>query len=435
MMRCLLSWALVALIGQALPAAAAVDYSLSGYATLGWTRSTGLDGGRYLRFSDEQGSLKTDSRLAGQLDVRFTPAWSATLQLKLAPADDSDSGTALTTAWAFVGWRPANDWLLRAGRMRVPLYLHSESLDVGMAYDLARLPVEMYSVAPSNEFDGVSAAYTMPLALLGGSELSLEGYGGRIRTTARLWNRDGAPPRLPAGANFREVDVQVAGGVLSLRNADTTLRLSVNDARTKPLDGTPLPVSVPFVQIAPGLGYFRVDEALPGPPVETVDRLHNIITTLGIDHQFGGGWRATAEVARNRQLRTNVGANTTGGYVSLAREVGAFTPYVSYGRLRTHDPQMDMYRRLVAVQLPGFIPGAAQINASQRVFAESIYAADQHTWALGLAWAVPWGGKLKFEWAHTGVGEVSRLLDTLPGRHGLRDTGFSTTTVNYNLAF
>lgn len=430
--------ALAALVGPALlpgAATAGVDYSLSGFATLGWTRSTGLEGGRYLRFSNEQGSLKTDSRMAGQLDLRFTPAWSATLQMKLAPAADTDRGVALSTAWAFVGWRPADDWLLRAGRMRVPLYLHSESLDVGLAYDLARLPVEMYSVVPSNEFDGVSAAYTLPVPLLGGSELSLDGYGGRIQTTARLWNRDGAPPVIPAGPHFREVDVQIFGAVLSLRNVDTTLRLSLTDARTRPTDGSLLPVDVPFVQIAPGLGYYKVSEELPGPPLQTVDRLRNIITTVGVDHQFGGGWRVTGEVARNRQLRTRVGANTTGGYLALAREIGEFTPYVSYGRLRTHDPQMDVYRKLLGVQLPGFIPGAAQINASQRLFAESIYAADQRTWALGVAWAAPWGGKLKVEWARTGVGEVSRLLDTPPGQPGLRDASFGTATVNYNLAF
>ena len=431
----LLAWTLAALLGgQALPAAA-VDYALSGYATLGWTQSRGLDGGRYLRFSDHDGSLKTESRLAGQLDVRFTPALSATLQLKLAPAADSDQGTALTTAWAFVGWRPGNDWLLRAGRMRVPLYLHSESLDIGVAYDLARLPVEMYSISPSNEFDGLSAAYTLPLALFGGSEVSVDAYAGRIGATARLWNRDGAPPLQPAGPHFRRVDVRLYGAVLSLRHADTTLRLSVNDARTKPRDGSRLPVSLPFVQLAPGLGYFRVNEALPGPPIETVDRLHNIITTVGIDHQFSGGWRVTAEVARNRQLRTTIGANTTGGYFALARSIEAFTPYVSYGWLRTHDPQMDMYRKLIAVQLPAIVPGAAQINASQRLFAESIYAADQQTWALGTSWSAPWGGMLKLEWAHTRVGEVSRLLDTPPGRPVLHDDHFSTTTLNYSLSF
>jgi hypothetical protein len=293
----------------------------------------------------------------------------------------------------------------------------------------------MYSITPSNEFDGLSAAYTRPLSLWGGSELSVDAYAGRIGATARLWNRDGAPPLQPAGPQFRGVDVRLYGAVLSLRQADTTLRLSVNDARTKPDDGSLLPVSVPFVQIAPGLGYFRVDEALPGPPIESVDRLRNLITTVGVEHQFGDGWRVTAEVARNRQLRTNVGANTTGGYFALARSIGAFTPYLSYGRLRTHDPQMDMYRKLIAVQLPAVVPGAAQINASQRLFAESIYAADQQTWALGTSWNVPWGGLLKLEWARTRVGEVSRLLDTPPGRPVLHDDHFSTTTVNYNLSF
>ncbi len=426
--------ALLAALCTALPAQA-VDYSISGYATLGWSRSTGLGDGRYLRFSDRDGSLKTDSVLAGQLDLTFNPAWSATVQLKLAPSASRDRGIALTAPWAFVGWRPGNDWLLRAGRMRVPLYLRSESLHIGVASDMARLPLEMYSVTPTNEFDGVSAAYARPLSLFGGSELSIDGYAGRIGTKARLWSRDGLPPLLPPGANFRDIDVRLFGAVVSLRNADTTVRLSLNDARTKPTDGTALPVNVPFVPIGPGLGYFRVSEALPGPPIETVDRLRNIIITVGVDHQFGGGWRATGEVARNRQLRTSVGANTTGGYVALARELGDFTPYASYGRLRTHDPQLDNYRRLLAVQLPPVIPGAAQIMAAQRVFAENIYVADQRTLALGTSWSTPWGGKLKLEWARTHVGEASRLLDTPAGQQGLRDDWFSTTTVNYSLSF
>lgn len=81
------------------------------------------------------------------------------------------------------------------------------------------------------------------------------------------------------------------------------------------------------------------------------------------------------------------------------------------------------------------IPGAAQINALQRLTAESIYAADQRTLALGLAWRTPIGGKLKLEWAQTRVGEVTRLLDTPPGQPTARDTQFATWTVNYSLAF
>lgn len=425
--------ALMAVTAQS--ATAAVDYSLSGYATLGWSRTSGLDAGRYMRFIDEDGTLKSGSVLAGQLDVRLTPALSAALQVKLAPDIKSDHGTRLSTAWAFLAWRPNNDWLLRAGRMRVPLYLHSESLDVGVAYDMARLPVEMYSVVPSNEFDGLSAAYTRPVAWLGGSELSVDAYGGSIKTAARFWYRDGAPPMVPAGAGFRDVDVQLLGAVLSLRSDSTTLRLSVNQARTKPTDGSLLPVRLPFVQIAPGLGYYRISEALPGPPIPTVDRLKNLVVTAGVDHEFRSGWRVLAEVARNRQFDTEAGANTTGGYIALSRQLGNFIPYASYGVLRTNETQLDLYRRLLAVQLPGFIPGAAQINASQRVFAEAIYVAEQSTFALGTAWQAPWGGKFKFEWARTNVGEVTRLLDTPAGQEPLRDAGFSTWTVSYSLAF
>ena len=89
----------------------------------------------------------------------------------------------------------AGDQDLRAGRMRLPLYMYSESLDVGVAQDMARLPMEMYSIIPSNEYNGVSIGHTRATSLLPDGELAIEAYGGRIGTTAR--SPDAAAPRSP----------------------------------------------------------------------------------------------------------------------------------------------------------------------------------------------------------------------------------------------
>ena len=96
----------------------------------------------YQRFINSSGTVKRDSVFGTQVDAQFNPEWSGTLQLKAAPATNADSRWALTASWAFLSWRPNNDWLVRAGKVRIPLYLFSENLDVGQSYDFARMPTE-----------------------------------------------------------------------------------------------------------------------------------------------------------------------------------------------------------------------------------------------------------------------------------------------------
>ena len=54
--------------------------------------------------------------------------------------------------------------MLRAGRLRVPMYLNSEIIGVGATFDMARLPVEMYAIAHTSEFQGVSMSCVWEVA-------------------------------------------------------------------------------------------------------------------------------------------------------------------------------------------------------------------------------------------------------------------------------
>lgn len=417
------------LTSVALPAAAQ-EFSWSAYGTIGWAQSD--RDFRYERSVDDEGSLERDTVLGLQGDLHLSPQWSATVQAKLAPSSRRDGRWALTPAWAFVAWRPGDDWLLRAGRLRVPLYLHSEVMDLGVTNDMARLPAEMYSLAPTTDFNGLAAARTWAL---GERELSLDAYSGSVRSTMRFWTRDGVPGQVPAGSYFVEVGVRSTGLALTLRGADSLWRAGVHRTRTRRTDGSPIALRYPFVPIGPGLGYYQTSDAVPGPGVDTAPSIRNTVYTLGADQQVVPGWRVSAEFARNRQHDSEVGSDTRGGYVALFHTVGRFTPYASVGRIRASRGILDWYDRLTANPLPDAVPGAAQLNGAQRLAAESMYAIDQRSFALGSSYALDAEQKLKFEWRRTRIGRVSRLVDAPPGQPVPSRTSIDIWSINYSFSF
>jgi hypothetical protein len=424
--------ALTATLALAMPAttAHAVEATWSGLATLGWAQSD--SDYTYQRFINRDGRWKRDSLLAGQLDLRLSPQWSATVQGKLAACEAKDAGLCGRASWAFLAWRPNNDWLVRLGKVRLPLYLYSESLDVGVATDMARLPHEMYSIAPTNDFKGLMVTRNFTW---GERELTLEGYAGNADATARLWIRDGAPPVLPAGPLFRTVHVNVRGLVLTARDSTLTWRLGVMQATTQRSDGEALPVRYPHVDIGPGLGYWKVDGSMPGPDIEKVPRIRNVALTAGADWAFAPDWRLAGEYVRMLMRDTELGSDSNAGYVALFRRMGAFTPYVSLARQRSADGVLDWHERLTTPTLPAFIPGAAQINGAQRVAGESGYAFDQRSVAVGVSYALSPTAKLKGEWMQTKVGRASGHFDVPPGQADAQGLKVHTLSVNVSVAF
>lgn len=428
----LISCALLA-TGLGAPAAwaqSSIEASWSGFATLGYTRSDSAYA--YQRFIHEDGSFKRDSLVAGQLDLRLSPQWSATVQAKLAAKEDADEGVGLRTTWAFLAWRPSDDWLVRAGKVRVPLYLHSESLDVGVAQDVARQPHEMYSVSPTNDFTGLFVTRSFGA---GETETSLDVYSGQARATARFWYRDGMAPYVPSGAAFETVKVRLTGLALTVRGTELTWRLGLHTTSTSRTDGGAVVVRFPHVDIGPGLGYWKVDASMPGPAIETTVRIRNRAFTAGADWWITDTWRVTAEFVRMRQRDTEMGSDSRAGYLAVFKRFGAFTPYASLARQRSSDGLLEWQRRLTEERLPDFIPGAAQTNAAQRLAGESLYAFDQRSTALGVSYALSSTAKLKAEWMRTRVGAVSNHFDTPQDRSGTRGLRVDTLSANVSVAF
>lgn len=409
----------VGLLAASASWAQAVDSTFSGFGTLGYAISD--QPWVYQRHIDDSGTWWRDTRLGAQLDTRFTPAWSATLQLTLSPSTRHDREWATEVAWAFAAWRPDNDWQVRAGKQRIPLFLNSENLDVGQTYALARLPAEVYSLLPNNDFTGLSVTRTWQH---GAGELSADVYGGRARLSIRLHSSD-------QGTSHMSTDTDLLGAVLTWRAPAMTWRLGLHHARSERVDGQRLPSAFPFVDLGGGMGYYRVSEQLPGPPIPTTRAIVNQVINLAADAQLAPGWRLTGEFARVFQRRTSLGTDLAGAYIAVLHEMGAVTPYALIARQQSMGGSRMIAKRLY--QAAG--QGSEDLSVAQRAAAETgIQLYDQTSFGIGAAWAVNPRGQLKAEWMRTRIGEGSYLVDSPRGQR-VHDDSVQVWSLNYSFAF
>lgn len=393
---------------------------------------------RYQRFISDRPSVERDTVFGVQADLELAPRWTATVQARLAPSEKHDSRWDLTTAWAFAAWRPDNAWLLRAGKLRVPFLLRSEQLDVGQTYDEARLPAEIYALPPTNDFTGAHASHTWSLPR---GDLSLDGYFGDSNLTERFWLGDpvpsplpGQPALRPAGALFTTVNVAVQGLVLTWRAPDLLARAGVHHARTRRVDGGQLTVRPTWAPLGPGIGYWQTDNALPGPGLAEVPRIHNLLFTLGADAQLARGWRVAGELLRVRQFDSEVGADVWATYGTVYRSLGAFTPYATVAASHTTSQGAYWSRTLDTTTVPAAVPGAALLNASMRARADTIPVTRQVSLALGSSYALSPTRKLKLEWLHT-RSRVSTMIDVPSGEPLEQRRRVNVLSASYSFVF
>jgi hypothetical protein len=402
------------------------DVTVSGFGTLGYALSDTPYS--YQRFIEEQGTFDRDSRLALQVDTALSRRWSATAQFKFAPDEDSDSRWAPRLSWGFLSWRPNDDWLLRVGKLRIPMYLGAESMDVGVSFDYARLPIEVYSIAPTQDFTGASVTRSWDV---GRGELSVDGYWGKTRSNWRQYARDGVPGYLAAGPVFASIDVVARGLALTYRNDGDQYRIGVHEASSKLADGTNWVDRPVLISPLPGVAYYNL---LPGPGMPERRTMDMVIANAAMDVGLGRQVRLGAEYAVRQLKDMDRGVNSSAGYVSLRRRSGAWTPYVYYAWLRSDQDMVDLYHAVNCKRVPAWVPQADLINLSQRATADGLEIHDQQTWAVGSAYALTPSSKLKAEWARTRVGSGSSLVDA-PAGSDVRFQSINVFSLSYSFVF
>jgi len=409
---------------------------VSGFGTIGYAKSNQTY--NYQRFVNDTGTFQRDSVLGLQLDAKFNEQWSATVQGKFAPSLSYDSKWAATTSWAFLSYRPENDWLFRLGKLRIPLYLNSENMDVGTTYDFARLPAEVFSIAPTNDFTGVAVSKNLTL---GTSELTLDAYWGKANTYWRFFMRDdmSAAGGLPRGAQFMPITVNAKGLVLTAQVDEHRFRAGVHSTVATRTDGSAFVADYSYGDLgaaygAPGLAYGYQAQ---GPGVPTTDSARNLTYVLGGDLSLGSGYRLMGEFARREVKDTKIGPDTKAAYLSLLKEIGAWTPYVSYARLLSSSTQRNLYAAangnvISSPYLPPTVNGA--LTASQRAAADGIAVYDQYTVAVGTSFKLSPAQKIKAEWARTHIGAVSSFVDA-PAGGNVSNQNIDVMSLSYNFVF
>ncbi|MFC5511182.1 hypothetical protein ACFPOU_08585 [Massilia jejuensis] len=376
-------------VGAAAGAAtAAPGWNLSGFGSVGAVYSNerqadfvasvlkGDGAGRTARWSRH-----VDTKLGGQLDLLFTPDWSAVVQVVTEQRLDASYQPRLE--WANVKYQVTPELALRAGRIALPMFIAADYRKVGYAYPWVRTPVEVYGVMPLGNSDGV--------------DLSWRWNGEAMRSTTQvLYGRTDMP--LGGGARLR--GRRIAGLSHTVEQGAFSARASVITARLS-------------MSLFPGL--FDALDGF-GPAGRDIARRLEIVdrraTTASIGLNYDpGAWFAMGEAGCSKfdgYLGGKRSAYASGGW-----RHGNLTPYAAVARVWGRRPDGPTALPLAGLAPPHAAAGAA-VNATLAAIMRAV--PSQSTLSAGLRWdaASNLALKLQHERVTTRSGSRGMFINSVP---------------------
>ncbi|WP_375748453.1 hypothetical protein [Vibrio sp. HN007] len=403
---------------------AEVKVDFSGFGTLGYAVSDKHY--NYLTNIDNTGTFSQDSLLAGQLDVQFTPKFSATLQPQIEADSSDDTGWEGNFAWAFLSYRPTNDWLLRAGMLRVPGYLNSENRDVGVTYDYIRVPAEFDSLSPTYDFTGISINRSF---ILSEGDLYLDAYYGEANTDWRFFYREDVGNEIKAGSFYFPIRLELTGAALTFETQEDAYIAGIHYAVSNNESEQFKWYEKPLYVESNGVGFYTYQGATP------VDHQDVIIANIGADIALRNDTRLAFEFAARRTIgNVTNGQNGYTGYVSLRKNIDKWTPYIFYSQIKTDSEETNFYNALNNSSVPDAFPNSKVINASQKAMADVYQCYDQYSVAIGTSYRLTPTSKLKAELMVSRIGDASSLVD-VPKDTDIRNTNIGVFSLSYSFVF
>lgn len=383
---------------------------VNGFITAGAARSTidqeqGDYEWKYLTKISDEWNWKADSVAGIQFTYAIDPKWDATLQLLSRFQDEFRFNTDgfVTTEWAYLTYRPMDAASVRFGRMRTPLYMFSEYLDVGFAYPWVRPPVETYRV-PFTYYDGISIDYVLEI---GSWNLLTNVAGGQ------------SDPNVVLG--LRAEDVGLANVTLSrdawtFRVGYTSTTVQSDDSRLVSLQSA-----------VDGLFNF----GLLSEPYQVLgdDNYAEYISFGGMYDD--GKWQIIAE-ATELHWEDSLVLDGWSNYLTVGHRFGEIMPYVTYAHEYTPGDNDNKRHEVIAAanSALALLPaptGVAGDTATDLTSARNQLAAfieKQKSLSLGVRWDVSPRVATKFE--------VSRIsgFDKRGGNTGRYDPVTDGATVD-----
>ena len=158
------------------------SWDIQGFGTIGGAYQDNKDTIYRSGFQTYQGSqgnfsFATDSKIGLQLNSQITDDLTMTIQ-GMASQFTSDN-ILLNLEWANLKYKFTENLSIRIGRMRTPVFMYSDILNVSYSYTWVRLPQEVYSTFPLPSYDGIELNYNF---LLDEYFFSIKGVCGQTKT-------------------------------------------------------------------------------------------------------------------------------------------------------------------------------------------------------------------------------------------------------------
>ena len=269
---------------------------------------------------------------------------------------------------------------LRLGRLRTPLYLFSEDLEVGYSYPWVRPPVDMYVLflEPFSNFDGADVTWSRAF---GSVDAEFKAFAGSM---------DG---------QFLEIDIdvkRVAGFAAQAQTGEFTFRYGFARNHSD--------ITLPGVQ--PAIDGFRFATTIDA---ETFGGIDEYFSAHDQDYDYHGiavqwerdEWMAVSEAFRFYGPEADWGFDGSGWYVSVARQFGTLTPYYVRGAYETAIRQeiFDDINSTYVKYPVGLIPPLDTLRAGSLAGFQSRNV-GQKTHTIGLRWDFHPRADVKLELQH-----------------------------------
>jgi hypothetical protein len=356
-------------MAAALPSvASALDFSYNGFSTASYAQ-TGTDDAQvgYLgqpEGIDSGGTTEFDSKLGLQLTAKFNDTFSATVQ-GVAYADlTSDWQPHLD--WAYVRAQLTPNLSARAGLLRTPLFMFSDSIFIGYSNVWLRAPLEIYNQSPVFQLRGADLNWR---GSIGPVTVGVQPYFGESHVDTKFRDElTGATARTTLHATgWTGLVVTAERGSLSVRASYSRMKIETDIPAVQPLidalDSIPAAFCTGCATVADGMH-------LSGTKYRN----------LAFGAQYDDGTNvAIAEYARRTDNGTLISADMHAAYLTYGRRFGNFMPYLTAAIHRVDSA-------LTTDEIPAVGPLAPLAAGVNEAIGNS---SDQDSYSAGLRYELP----------------------------------------------
>ena len=364
----------------------ALNYDVNGYGTVGVVY---LDDGAIneqnatpYNLFDEGIQYDVDSRFGVQGNVNHSNGLGFTSQLVTLGSEDYD----VKLEWVYLHFNYSNNLTIRTGRLRRPLYLHSDYWRIGYIYQWARLPNEIYSedISFAGSVDAFDVIYRFNMA--------------RWDVNAEIYYGETSGGELSIGESYSTQDDY--GLVVEAENDWMFFRLGYHrspNADIEPLEG--------------------VQFLLDGLEFAGFSSVANDLITTGLDIEFYNfatginynSWFVNTEFVSYHVSRS-LAPRDTSWYLNAGKRFNRFTAHLSYSERRRRIK--DTFSAPVYTQIEQLTPlagnpvidatilGLTDLAQGVGSAVENIKSKHQ-SYTFGLRYDFDKPMSLKFEYQHT----------------------------------